>query len=386
MDKTTEGADLSGTATAEAANEDMGGVMDQNQFAEWLVKKSKAKAEPVETKQEEEPIEVTATETAEEPATAETAEPEATAEGEETKGEEQPEEQPEAAEDEVLSKSDSNKPDKVAKWQEKVQKRINEMTAKNKLLEERAKAAEERAKMLEAQAPQVEEKVIQETIPVSDPSDFTVKASSEQDLEKLAQDAQTALDTIESSELAIARAAAQGEEDVTLSDGSTMKLADVVRIKRDAKRHLQKWIPERREFLKMREQSVKAVQMIRPSLLDKKSPEYQNLQQFKRKFPAANGLPTLEAMFAYATIGMETVAERQKKAQEPAVKPASATPPKTGGDTTSAAAPAKARGNLGEKAKVRAELDKAKKEYDSTGSSEAYARTLTLQSKLKRIS
>jgi hypothetical protein len=386
MDKTTEGADLSGTATAEAANEDMGGAMNQDQFATWLVNKGKAKAEPVETDTEAEPAEVTATETAEEPATAETAETEATAEGETTEGEEQPEEQPDAAEDEVLSKSDSNKPDKVAKWQEKVQKRINEMTAKNKLLEERAKAAEEKAARLEAQAPQVEEKVVHETIPISDPSDFTAKATSDQDLEKLAQEAQSALDIIESSELAIARAAAQGEEEVTLADGSTMKLAEVVRIKRDAKRHLDKFIPARREFLTMRKQSLEAAKIIRPQILDKSSQEYQNLQQFRRKFPAANGLPTLEAMFAYATIGMETVAERQKKAQAPVVKKASEAPPKTAGDTTSAAAPAKARGNMGEKAKVKAELDKAKKEYESTGSKSAYARTLLWEGKLKRIS
>lgn len=386
MDETNKGADLSGTVTAEAANEDMGsGVMDQNQFADWLVSKGKPKKAPVETAREAEPAEVTATEDAEEPAEAETAETEAPAEGDAAEGEEQPEAEAETEDEEVLSKSDSNKPDKLAKWQEKTQKRIDELTAKAKSAEEAKQKLEAELAQLKA-APPVEEKTETITVPVSDPNDRTSAVLDPDSLAKLEREARDALDFLDANEAAIYRAIARDEETVKLNDGGEYKLVDLERFKRDSKRHLEKLIPQRREFLKTRNEALAFVKEIRPTVLDKKSEDYQSFNEWRRKQPGVNALPNAELIYSLAMEGLASLEEKKKKAAPPVVKPAATTPPKSGADTTPAAAPAKARGNIGEKAKLKAELDKAEKEYDKSNSQEAYARTLILRSRLKKIS
>lgn len=380
MDKQTEGAALSGTETAEAANQDMGGAKSVSEYAAFLQKAAQATADKetksVETGDTAVPVvEDTVTPGAE-------AEPTATEEGAKTEGQEQPEEQPESGEEEeVLSQSDSNEPDKLKKWQEKTQKRINELTAKAKAAEEARQQME--AELAAAKSQQPEKAPDPIPVPISDPSDKTGAVFDEAEIQKLEKEAQDALDFIETHQPAIMRAIAKDEATVKIGN-QEFPVEQLTQIQREAKKHLERFIPQRKQFLAVHNQSVAAAKQLMPALFDKRSKEYQEMQQVRRAMPAVNQIPVFEQWYALGKIGLTYLQSLQQQQQKPAVKSAAATPPKAAADTTSTAAPAKKA--AGEKAQIKARLDKAMKDYESTRSKESYARVLILEKQLKSLS
>lgn len=358
------------------------GSMTVSEFADFLVKKGAEK--PAEAPKEEAAVEPAAEEVVKEEAQAE---PEATepveAEGEKSEGNEQPEEKPEAEDEEVLSKLDP-------RTQEKIDKRIGKAVAAKKQAEEKAAALEARLKELEAKAsePKPEPEVVAVPV-VEDPHDLTAKAVKEADLDKLENDARMVVGAYEDNEDAILRAVARDEPTVVIG-GEEVSVAKLKAMKKQADKHLRELIPARRKFLKERGQAVEVAKKRFPTLFDSRSQEYQELQAVLRQYPQLRSIPTLETMVGYALVGMASERQAMEAAAKakatPATKTAAETPPKSGADdkgTTAAAKPKAAA--QGEKSRLKAELEKAEKELDRTGSKNAYEKVLILQDRLKKL-
>lgn len=373
MDKDTNGADLATPAAVETATNDAMTEMTADQFAQYLMSKV---PKPGESKTDEVAAEATeeaseATEAVDDKAEKEVAEGES-------------EQEPEAAdspETEVLSQSDTVPPEKKAKWEASVQKRIDKEVAKTKALE--AKLAEAEAKLAaprdepEAQAPVI--------VPLDHPDDKTAVAKSEADLEKLTRDAQSALDFIESNELAIQKAALRDEDKVVIG-GREFELNYLMDAKREAKRHLDRYIPARRQFLKANATATQEAQTILPAMFTRGTPEYLEFQSLKRQYPALAAVPDAERLWALAKRGQQALDAEKQASAKTTVKTAASTAPKTAGDASTATAkPTASRTSATEKAKVKGELDKAMKRFESTGSHDDYSKVLILETRLKKL-
>lgn len=296
-------------------------------------------------------------------------------------------EEPAETDDEVLSQYEP-------KTQEKLNKRFKELTRARD--EEKAKAeaiAAEKARvqqeleMLRAELAAKQQEPAQDpvVVPVDDPSDLTAKASTEADLAKVEQEAKATLDFIEDNEALINRAIARDEDTVKLSDGTEYNVQAVLKAKRLAKQQVEKYVPARKGYLQMRNQTVAVAQQKFPALFKRDTPEYQTLQQTLRQYPALRQVPNLELMFGYALTGLQAEAAMVKQAEAAkAVKPASATPAKTGADTTPAVAPVKPKASSPRKA-VEEQLARAEKEFDKDGSDSAYQKVQLLRAKLKQL-
>lgn len=378
MDTETKGAALATPGAVETVPNEAMTEMTADQFAQYLMSKV---PKPGESKKDEVPAEAV-----EETKADEAAEPEATDEAEkeaveaDTEQEAETTDSPETEND--LSQSETVPPEKKAKWEASVQKRIDKEVAKTKALE--AKLAEMEAKLAapkdeaEAPAPVV--------IPLDNPDDKTVVAKSDADLEKLARDAQSALDFIESNELAIQKAALRDEDRVVIG-GREFELNYLLEAKREAKRHLDRYIPARRQFLKANATATQEAQQILPAMFTRGTPEYLEFQSLKRQYPALAAVPDAERLWALAKRGQQALEAEKAAAAKAPVKPASATAPKTAGDTgtTAAAKPAASRTSATEKAKIKGELDKAMKRFESTGSTDDYSKVLILQTRLRKL-
>lgn len=356
--------------------------MDQASYADSLMKAEQAKrAAKQKTKDEaEDPDEAEqeATEEAAEAATDEASEAADDSDADNTDGAEQPEEtEAEPDEDEVLSKSKPN--DKEQRSIEKMQRRIDKVTAEYKAQIEALQQEVEQYKANPQTAATAEAVVVQ----LDDPGDQTAKAKNEVELEKLAAEAQRALEFYNQNYRAILKAIATDKDTVEIG-GQAYRLDEIEKYKSDAEKHLKQYIPRRQEFLRERQKAVAESKAIFPDLFDSAKPQYLAFQAFKRKHRALEAFPLAELYYGLA---MEALEGRKAKGGKPATKPAAATPPKTAGDTGSTAAPApsKAKAVMGEKARLKAELAKAEKDYDKTGSQDAYSRMLQVQSRLKRI-
>jgi len=300
-------------------------------------------------------------------------------EGEQTEGNEQPEEQPETEDEKVLSQL-------TPKTLEKFQKRTDQLTA-------RAKSAEEQASILEAKVKELEAKVAQPppapepevVVAGIDQSDLTIKATNNAALDKLQQDANAVLSLYENHEDSITRAIARDEDTVNIG-GQDMKVAELRAMKKEATKHITQYIPARRKFIAEKTQFDAEAKKEFPSLFDSRSQEYQDLQAIKRQYPALNSVPGLANWIGYALEGMKVRREKQVAAAKPAAKTAAETPAQSAADTGSAA-PAKSRtqGGGSEVVKLKADLVKAEKEMDRTGSKEAYQNLLKIQSRLKQL-
>lgn len=378
MDTETKGAALATPGAVETVPDEAMTEMTADEFAQYLIrtvpkpgeaKKDDAPAEAVEEPKADEAEETTAAEEAETVAV----------EGE-TEQEPETTDSPETEND--LSQSDSVPPEKKAKWEASVQKRIDKVIAEKKALE--AKLAEAEAKLTapvdtpEAPAPVV--------IPLDNPDDKTVVAKSEADLEKLARDAQSALDFIESNELAIQKAALRDEDKVVIG-GREFELNYLLDAKREAKRHLDRYIPARRQFLKANATATQEAQTILPAMFTRGTPEYLEFQSLKRQYPALAAVPDAERLWALAKRGQQALEAEKAAAAKPAVRSAASTAPKTAGDTgtTAAAKPTASRTSATEKAKVKGELEKAVKRFESTGSQDDYSKVLILQTRLRKL-
>jgi hypothetical protein len=366
---------LATPATVETAADTAMTEMTTDQFAEFLMSKV---AKPGESEAKAEPT-VEATEDATAPEAVDDKAEKEVVEGE---SEQEPEtaDSPETEDD--LSQSDTVPPEKKAKWEASVQKRIDKEVAKTKALE--AKLAEMEAKLA---APQdVPEAPAPVVIPLDSPDDKTVVAKSEADLEKLARDAQSALDFIESNELAIQKAALRDEDKVVIG-GREFDLNYLLDAKREAKRHLDRYIPARRQFIKASATATQEAQTILPAMFTRGTPEYLEFQSLKRQYPALAAVPDAERLWALAKRGQQALEAEKQAAAKPAVKSAASTAPKTAGDTgtTAAAKPTASRTSASEKAKLRGELDKAVKRFESTGSHDDYSRMLVLETRWKKL-
>lgn len=360
-------------ATTEQSAEGMEGNVSQAAYAAQLVKQAMAKAEAAKPKAQSEPAQADTIE--EEVAAEAAAETTVAEEGNESEGDEQPEEKPDTEDEPVLSKLDP-------KIQEKIQKRIGKVTARAKTAEEALSAKEaEIAELKEklSQAPEAETASV--VVQADDPSDRTVSAKSEDDLAKLEGEAQTAIDFVDRNYKAITKALAKDEEEVVI-DGQKFKADDLLNYSREAKRHLERLIPQRRTFLKERAVAASEAKTILPSLFDKSTAEYQEFASFQRKYPASRNLPAFERLFALAKVGEKALADKKAK---PAVK-ASAVAPKTGADTGASAAASKPRGSSNSEAgQLKVQLGQAQKKFEASGTQSDYQQVLILQSRLKKL-
>lgn len=374
MDNDTKGADLATPEAVETAPDDAMKEMTADEFAKYLVDKATKPKEPEKTDE--------TAEVADEAQASEAADSEAEKEAVEGDTEQEPEttDSPETEND--LSQSDSVPPEKKAKWEASVQKRIDKVIAEKKAIE--AKLAEVEAKLAAPQdAPEAPAPVV---IPLESPDDKTVAAKSEADLEKLARDAQSALDFIEGNELAIQKAALRDEDKVVIG-GREFELNYLLEAKREAKRHLDRYIPARRQFLKANATAQQEAQTILPAMFTRGTPEYLEFQGLKRQYPALAAIPDAERLWALAKRGQQALEAEKAAAAKPAVKSAASTAPKTAGDTgtTAAAKPTASRTSATEKAKVKGELEKAVKRFESTGSQDDYSKVLILQTRLRKL-
>ena len=374
MDNDTKGADLATPEAVETAPDDAMKEMTADEFAKYLVDKATKPKEPEKTDE--------TAEVADEAQAPEAADSEAEKEAVEGDTEQEPEttDSPETEND--LSQSDSVPPEKKAKWEASVQKRIDKVIAEKKAIE--AKLAEVEAKLAAPQdTPEAPAPVV---IPLESPDDKTVAAKSEADLEKLARDAQSALDFIEGNELAIQKAALRDEDKVVIG-GREFELNYLLEAKREAKRHLDRYIPARRQFLKANATAQQEAQTILPAMFTRGTPEYLEFQGLKRQYPALAAIPDAERLWALAKRGQQALAAEKAAAAKPAVRSAASTAPKTAGDTgtTAAAKPTASRTSATEKAKVKGELEKAVKRFESTGSQDDYSKVLILQTRLRKL-
>lgn len=375
MDNDTKSDALPVTTAAEAPTEGMTESMSVEQFAQFMVA-SDAKAKKAATEPEKEPeateetTEEGKTEAEETPEQSEEAEPE----------KEQSDEEPKTEDDEeVLSQPKTNDPDKLKKWQENVQKRINSVTAKRKEAEAKAAALEaENATLKEQQGTQNATNDTPITVTVSDPSDETQAALSESDLNKLTSDSESALNLIERSRGAILRAMAKDEPTVKIGEES-YQVEEVLALEQKARRHLEKLIPQRRQFLKAKEQADSQAKGMYPALFDKKTSEYQQFEAFARQFPAVSQLPSARLLYGLAMDKLNDL--KKPKAEAKKVE----TPKKASTDTTTSTAASRSKNTGGEKAQLVKQLEKAEKDFSSNRSTESYARVLTLQEQLKRL-
>lgn len=378
MDTETKGAALATPGAVETVPNEAMTEMTADEFAQYLIR---TVPKPGEAKKDDAPAEAV-----EEPKADEVKEPEATAEAETVAVEGDTEQEPETTDspetENDLSQSDSVPPEKKAKWEASVQKRIDKVIAEKKAIE--AKLAEVEAKLAAPQdTPEAPAPVV---IPLESPDDKTVAAKSEADLEKLARDAQSALDFIEGNELAIQKAALRDEDKVVIG-GREFELNYLLDAKREAKRHLDRYIPARRQFLKANATATQEAQTILPAMFTRGTPEYLEFQGLKRQYPALAAIPDAERLWALAKRGQQALEAEKQAAAKPAVKSAASTAPKTAGDTgtTAAAKPTASRTSATEKAKVKGELEKAVKRFEFTGSQDDYSKVLILQTRLRKL-
>ncbi len=259
-----------------------------------------------------------------------------------------------------------------------MQKRINSVTAKRKEAEAKAAALEAELTALKEQPDTQNATNTPITVAVSDPSDETQAALSESDLNKLTSDSESALNLIERSRAAILRAMAKDEPTVKIGEES-YKVEDVLALEQKARRHLEKLIPQRRQFLKAKEQADTQAKGMYPALFDKKTSEYQQFEAFARQFPAVSQVPSARLLYGLAMDKLNDLKKpkvEDKKVEKPA---------KASADTATASAISRSKNTGGEKAQLTKQLEQAQKEFNGNRSTESYARVLSLQDQLKRL-
>ena len=351
--------------------------MSVSQFADFLVKQGAEKPPAEATEAVEEVVpEAVEGETTEQVESTEAA----TEEGDKSEGKEQPEDKPKPEDEEVLSKLNPIQKDRI-------QKRIDKAVLAEKAAEGKAALLEARIKELEAKASEAPPPPPPEfiAIPQGDPGNLTVTAKTPADLDKLEQDAKSVLQTYEDNEDAITRAIARDEDTVSIG-GQDIAVAKLRTMKKLAERHIREHIPAAHKFIKERTDAVVLAKKEFPALFDTRTAEYQELQWVTKTYPQLRGVPSLEYFVGFALEGM---AARKAKAEADKAKPAKTaanTPPKSAADSAATTAQTKPRGTVtADKAKLNAELDKADKEFDRTGSSEAYQKVLILKDRLKKL-
>lgn len=375
MDNVTEGADLATPVGVETPANDAMTEMSGAQYADFLVKKAMGQSKP-----EKKPT-PPAEKTPDEPAEDVVATPESDKEVEATEGTESEQEVP-AAEtpesEEVLSQSEPITPEKAAKWQANVQKRIDKLTADKKALE----AALEQVKS----QPNDESPSEPVMVPMGSPDDKTAAITDDSKLSALEDQARATVNFVKRNELLIMRAVARDESAVSIG-GQDYTLDFLMSAKQDAENHLTQYIPSRRQFLKASITATTEAQKILPAMFTRGTPEYVEYQAAKRQYPALAALPDAERLWALSRKGLAALQSEQASADKPKVKPAASTAPKTAGDTgaSGAAKPNAARAVSGEKAKVKAALEQATKKFNATRSMSDHSQMLLLQSRLAKL-
>lgn len=370
MDADNNGGHSSTPAAVETVADNDVTEMTQAQYAEFLAKRA---TEPVAKDKDEAPAsgEVDSTESAE---------PDEAAESSTETQSEQSESTDKAPEsDEVLSKSDPIPPETRAQWEISVQKRIDKVVAEKKAME----AQLEQLRQAQAEPKDAPEPVV--VLPTN-PDDKTSTVLHESDLDRVEREARVALDFIEENRILLQKALLRDEDSVTIG-GQVIPVEQLVKAEREAKRHIDRYIPARRQFLKAHVEATSQAKAVMPALFDRGTTEYQEYQAFKRANPAFNALPGADHVYALYLKGQAALKAEQEAASKKPVTPAAAKAPKTAGDTGAAspAKPAPSRTNGGEKARLKAELEKAEKRLRQDGSQDNYSQVLFLQSRLKKL-
>lgn len=332
-------------------------------FAKRMLEKSKpAKAEPAE--------EAPADETTEETPI------EATAEDTATKT--QPDTEAEAPDDdaEVLSQF-------PVKAQEKINKRISEITAEKKTAEERAAAAEARAKELEAKLNAVPDTTPAQTTESNTPSsggDLAGNIHDEAGLVKLGNDARNALKWVEDNGHLVIKAIANDQSSIEI-DGKEYSVDDIKAIQRTATDTLSRAIPARQAFLQQRQTFVAQARQKFPDFFDRSKPDYQQIEQVRRQIPQITSIPNHELLLGYALRGLKAeAAEQEAAAKAKQAKPAEAKPPSLG--DAGAVAP-KPKAAMGANATLKREVEEARKAFESSGSMQDRIHLERLKQRLK---
>ncbi len=278
------------------------------------------------------------------------------------------------------------------KAKEQIQKRIGVLTARAKEAEEKAKAeAEEKAQLLTKLEQLSQQQAQPVPVPVilgDDPNDLAAKATTPAEIAKVEQSAREMLDLIEENEHLIARAIARDEETVTLSDGQVYKVDSIPKAKRQAKAHIERYVPARRQFLQQRQTAVEAAKGKFPALFKADSEEHLAFQSAIQQTPALRHVPNAELLYGYALRGLKAEkAEQEAAAKKAKVEPASAQPAKASSDTaaTSAATRTSKTGSAATLRDLEAKLAAAKKEMERTGSMQAFTTITKLQRQIKNL-
>ena len=286
----------------------------------------------------------------------------------------QPEQaEPEAAEapaegEEVLSQP--NDPEGVKKRIGKALKKRDEAIAAQAAAEAAKVALEAELAELKAkseQPKQPEQPIAPVVLPTDDPDDRTIQASSRDDLVKLRREAEQALEWAELN-----------AEGIVDDNGETkFTPAQVRQIKVGAQRHLNRYIPQREQWLQAREQGKANARQLFPELFDSKAKEYHELHAVLRARPHLARDPDVEFMYGLVLRGAKALqAEREaatKAATPPPAKPKPPPAPK------SEAPPAtQARKPSGNEV-VKKALAQAEAIYAKTGSAESYQEVLRLR-------
>ena len=355
--------------TTEQSDAGMAGSMSQAEYAAAQVKKAMAAKSQATQKpaQEAETKEAQAGET-DESAEVDAQASKAEADGDKSKDTEQSEEQPEAEDGDVPFKLDP-------KLQKQFDKRVGKLTA-------RAKTAEEEVVRLKEQLAQKPEAEQPAVVTSDNPSDRTSTAFSDEDLGKIERDARNTVDFIEANERAITRAIAR-DEDTVIIGGREFNVDELRNFGKEAEKHLNRYIPQRRQFIQTRSNAVSEAKAIMPELFDRASAEYQEFTAFKRKNPGIQSMPDGELLYAQAIIGRKTLKESKEK-KATATK-AAAVPPKAGSVDAPATAKPRTGNANGEKAKLTVELGQAEKAMQGNPSQANYQRVLILKDRLKKL-
>jgi hypothetical protein len=311
------------------------------------------------------------------------ADPEVKVEGEEKPAEHEAETDPET--EDVLSKSNFS-----PKAKENIRKRIGSYALRTKAAEAKAEADAAEKTRLVAELEQLRQAATAQqpivSIPVTDdPNDLTAKAATAEEVSKVEADARQTLELIEENELIINRAIAKEEDTVKLSDGTVYNVDSILRAKRQAKAHIEKYVPARKGFIQQRKAALDVARAKFPALFKTDTQEHHAFQSFLQANPGARSAPNIEIMYGYALKGLagETAAqEAAKKAAK--AEPASAQPAKTASDTTTGSVRKETVGS-GPKKVIQDKLLKAEKEMERTGSMEALELVNRLKKQLRSL-
>lgn len=234
------------------------------------------------------------------------------------------------------------------------QKRINRLTAQKKELEERLLALEESQKTL-----QLESKKLQQTDSESNISDLVMQARTEDDLDRLEDEALSAERWAKRALARYRRDPDQVEREIekridSIPEDPEAWLEDLAL---NAEFSRESDIPKRRKQILQNARSFEFAASKYPWLRDEESPARAWVEQVKESNPGIRNLPDVDLYLARALVGFYIEQEQAQK--KPAAKPRTPEPTRQPG------APSSQKTELSDSAR---RIEKAKSDVFKTGS------------------